>query len=179
MTLSKFWNYFSFGALILSGLTFALLLLSEYSYWLMRCFFAVARSITTPLVMLSPIVIAVTALSSLAKGLRWKALATWKILLWLSILAFSGFSFLGAFLAKYEITTSARFNHKTYYLIKFSSIDSYKYQLYSCESLGLLCRRSSGYIGIPYQNRPIRLRYNVNTRSVYIQNADQTIQIPY
>lgn len=177
MTLLSLWNYLGFGALILSSLTFALLLLSEQSYWLMRFFFAVAVPVTTPLILLAPICAIATALSSLVKELRWKT-TTWKIILWISVFALSSFSFLGAAFTKYEITTSASFDNQKYYLIKFFHIDSYEYKLYSCEPLGLFCSRSSGYIGIPYQHAPIRLQYNLRTRKVHIQNVDQIIQIP-
>ncbi|MBW4580303.1 MAG: hypothetical protein KME42_12130 [Tildeniella nuda ZEHNDER 1965/U140] len=90
----------------------------------------------------------------------------------------SSLSFFGALLTSYEITASATFKNQSYYLVKFSRIDSYDYRLYSCEPLGLFCSRSSGYIGIPYQNDPIYLQYNLKTQKVYIQNRNQTIQIP-
>jgi hypothetical protein len=177
ITLSSFWHYFGVAALILSSLTFAMLLLSEHSYWLMRTFFAIAVPVSTPLILLSLIFIAATYLLFLAKKLRWKTIIR-NITLWILVFIFSCFSFSGAFLAKYEITASANFYDHQYYLIKFNSIDSYRYHLYSCDSFSLFCSRSSGYIGIPYQHETIHLRYNLETRKVYIQNVDRAIQIP-
>jgi hypothetical protein len=178
MSLLRFWNYLSFGALILSGLTFSLLLLSGYSYWLMRFFFAVAGSVTPPLILISLIFMGVTALSFLVKRPYWKAANTWRIILWVSVFVFSSFSFLGTFLTDYEVAANASFNDRRYYLIRFNNIDSYSYTLYSCEQLSLFCSRSSRYIGIPYQSSPISLKYDLKTRRVYIQNLDQVIQVP-
>jgi ABC-type multidrug transport system fused ATPase/permease subunit len=178
MTLLKLWNYLGFGTLLFSGLTFALLLLSEYSYWLMRCFFAMAGLTAIPLMFLSLIFMVGTALSSLIKEFSWKTVITWRIILWILVFILSSFNFLGSFLKEYEITASASFNNQKYYLVKFNSIDSHKYNLYSCDSLGLLCSRSSGYIGIPYQPESIQLKYNLKTRRVYIQNVDEVIQVP-
>lgn len=175
MTRLSLWNYFSFGALILSGLTLVILWLSDYSYWLMRFFYAVAVPVSTPLILLAPIFTVATGFLALAKRFRWKTI--YQIILWLFVFAFSSFSFLGA-LSTYEVTTSASFYNQKYYLIKFTYIDAYKYRLYQCEPLGLFCTSSSGYIGIPYQHDPIHLRYNSKTRKVYIQNVDQIIQIP-
>jgi hypothetical protein len=176
VTRLSLWNYVSVGALVVSGLTLALFLLSAHSYWLMRFFFAVAVPVSTLPILLAPVFAVGTVLLSLGKGLRWKT--TWTIILWLSVFAFSIFSFLGAFFTKYEVAASASFDNQKYYLIKFMYIDSYEYKLYRCEPLGLFCSRSSGYIGIPYQHNPIYLRYNLETRKVYIQNVDQIIQAP-
>lgn len=176
MTRSSLWNHLLLGALILSSLTFAMLLLSGQSYWIMRLFFAVAP-VTISLILLAPVFAIALVLSSLVKReLRWTT--TWKIVLWIFIFALSSFSFLGAAFTRYEVTTSASFENQKYYLIRFSDIGGYQYKLYSCEPFGLFCNRSSGYIGIPYQHQPIRLQYNLKTRKVYIQNAGQTIPIP-
>ncbi|MGV0025395.1 hypothetical protein [Phormidesmis priestleyi] len=176
MARSSLWNYLLLGALILSSLTFAMLLLSEQSYWMMRLFFAVAP-VTIPLILLAPVFAVALVLSSLVKKeLRWTT--TWKITLWIFIFALSSFSFIGAAFTRYEVTTSASFENQKYYLIQFFYIDSYEYKLYSCTPHGLFCNSSSGYIGIPYQRQPIRLKYDLKTRKVYIQNADQTIPIP-
>jgi hypothetical protein len=171
------WKYLSFGALILSGVVFALLFLSEQSYWLMRLFFAVVIPTTTSLMLLAPIIIVTFVLASLLE-FRWRMITTWTIALWVAVFVMSSLSFFGALLTSYEITASATFKNQSYYLVKFSRIDSYDYRLYSCEPLGLFCSRSSGYIGIPYQNDPIYLQYNLKTQKVYIQNRNQTIQIP-
>lgn len=175
MTRLSLWNYFSFGALILSGLTLVILWLSIYSYWLTRFFYAVALPVSIPLMLLAPIFTVVAGFLALGKKFQWKRI--YKIILWLSVFAFSSFSFLGA-LSTYQVTTSASFYNQKYYLIKFFHIDAYNYRLYQCEPLGLFCSRSSGYIGIPYQHDPIHLRYNSKTHKVYIKNRDQVIQIP-
>lgn len=177
MTQLSFWNCLSLGSFILSTLTFLLLLLSEHSYWLMRLFFATAVPVAASITLIAFIVIITIVLTATLK-LRWQMKTTWTILLWISIFALSGFSFLGAFFTKYEITANASFNHQKYYLIKFLYVDTYSYKLYHCESLSLFCSRSSSYIGIPYQNDPISLHYNSRTQKVYIQNASQIIPIP-
>jgi hypothetical protein len=176
MTRSSLWNYLLLGALILSSLTFAMFLLLEQSYWMMRLFFAVAP-VTISLILLAPVSAIALVLSSLVKKeLRWAT--SWKITLWIFIFALSSFSFMVAAFTRYEVTTSASFENQKYYLIKFSNLGGYQYKLYSCEPPGLFCNSSSGYIGIPYQHQPIRLKYDSKTRKVYIQNADRTIPIP-
>jgi hypothetical protein len=177
MSLARFWNYFTFGVLILSGLIFALFLFSGYSYQLMRFYFSVARSTTLPLIILSLTLTVVTALSFLDKKLYRKIANPWKIILWISIFTFSSLSFLGTFFTDYKVTASASFRNQKYYLIRFNYTDSYRYKLYSCESFGLLCRRSSEYIGILYQHDPISLKYDLKTHRVYIQNRDRSIQV--
>jgi hypothetical protein len=176
MTLLKLWNHFSFGALILSGLTLVVLWLSDYSYWLMRFFYAVGMSVSIPLILLARIFVVATCFLALAKRKRFRWETIYKIILWLSVFAFSSFSLLET-IATYEVIASASFYNQKYHLIKFTYIDAYRYKLYQCEPLGLFCSRSSGYIGIPYQHDPIHLRYNSKTRKVYIQNVDQIIQV--
>ncbi|MCG9892313.1 MAG: hypothetical protein MH252_14725 [Thermosynechococcaceae cyanobacterium MS004] len=175
MTRLSFWNYFSFGALILSGLTLVSLWLLDYSYWLMRFFYAVALPVSIPLMLLAPIFTVATSFVALAERFRKKTI--YKAILWLSVFVFSGYSFLGA-LSTYEVTTSASFYNQKYYLIKFVYIGASRYKLYRCEPLGLFCISSSEHIGIPYQHDPIHLRYNSKTHKVYIKNVDQVIQIP-
>lgn len=171
------WNYLGFGAMILSILTFILLLLSEHSYSLMRLFFAIALPVATSLILLA-LIAAITSVLTAILEFRCRRKTTRAIMLWLSVLTLSIFSFFGAFMTKYEITASANFDNQKYDLIKFLYIDAYSYKLYSCEPLGLFCRRSSGYIGIPYQNDPISLQYDWKRRKVYIKNADQIIHVP-
>lgn len=123
MALLNFWNYLRNGALLLSSLTFAMLLLSGHSYWLMRLRFAVTLPITIPLILLAPIFAIEIALSSLVKKeFYWRII--WKIILWISVFTLSGVSFLEMTLRSYEVTTSAGFENQKYYLIKFLSIDS-------------------------------------------------------
>jgi len=175
------WNYFSFGALILSILTFALLFLSEHSYWLMRLFFAVALPVSTSLILFALYVIITGVLGSVLASIlefRWRIKAPWKMILWIAIFTFSSSSFSGSIFTSYKVTASASFDNQNYYLIKFLYVDTYSYKLYHCESLSLFCSRSSSYIGIPYQNDPISLHYNSKTQKVYIQNANQIIPIP-
>jgi hypothetical protein len=178
MTRSKFWNYVIFGALILSGLPFALYLLSDHSYWLMQVFFIVAGPVAMPLMVAAPILAIASVVSCLVKDPRWQIPITWKTMVWVLIFGLSSLGFLGVLWRDYKLTASASFDNQKYYLVKFLNIDSYKYKLYRCEPLGLLCHSSSGYIGIPHQHDPILLQYDLKTRKVYIQNADQIIQIP-
>jgi hypothetical protein len=176
MTLLSLWNYFNFGALILSSTIFVMLLLLGHSYRLMCIFFAVAVPITIPLMIMAPI-FAIIIGFSLVKNQKNRRTAIRSIILWIFVFTLSLLSYLGAVFTKYQVSASDSFGNQRYYLIKFFYIDSYSYKLYTCEPLSLFCRSSSEYIGIPFQKQPIYLRYSLKTHKVYIQNADQTIQI--
>lgn len=177
MTLLSLWNRFSFGALLLSILTVMLFWFSERSYWLMRLFFAIAVPVTTSLILLSLMVVVTLVLAALLE-FRWRMRTTWRMILWVSVFVFSCLGFLGGLWTRYEITATAALNNQSYYLIKFLHIDASYYKLYCCEPLGLFCTRSSDNIRVPFQNAPISLQYNPATQKVYMQNADQVIQIP-
>jgi hypothetical protein len=175
MKLLNVWNYLRYGALFLSSLTFIVILLSGYSYWLMRLSFIVILPVTIPLIFLALVFTISTTISSLVK----QKIDFRSIFVWIAVLILSSISFLYRISPlSYEITASDSFENQKYYLIKFFSIDSYHYKLYSCELLSLFCSSSSGYIGIPYQHQPIRLQYNLQTREVYIQNGGEVIKIP-
>lgn len=168
-----FWDYLRYGALFLSSFTFVVVLLSEHSYWLMRLRLGVTFQITIPLIFLA--LIFTISIITFVKKRIWS-----KILVWIATLTLSSVSFLWMIeTLDYEITASDSFENQKYYLIKFFTIDSYSYKFYRCEPLGLFCSSSSKYIGIPYQDQPIRLQYNLQTREVYIQNGDEVIEIPY
>lgn len=178
MTLLSLWNYFNFGALILSSTVFVMLLLLGHSYRLMCIFFAVAAPVTISLMIMAPIFAIIIAFS-LSVSKNKNRMAIWSVALWIFVFILSLFSFLGGVVfTNYKVSASNSFENRNYYLIKFSRIDSYEYKLYTCESLSLFCRSSSEYIGIPFQKQPIYLRYSLKTGKVYIQNVDQTIQVP-
>lgn len=177
MTIRSLWHYFNFGALVLSSTVFVMLLLLGHSYRLMCIFFAVAVPVTISLMIMAPIFAIIIAFS-LAVSKKKHRTAIRSIILWIFVFILSLFSFLGVVFTDYKVSASDSFENQKYYLIKFLRIDSYEYKLYTCEPMSLFCRSSSEYIGIPFQNQPIFLRYSLKTRKVYIQNADQTIQIP-
>jgi hypothetical protein len=171
------WNYFNFGALVLSSTIFVMLLLLGHSYRLMFIFFSVAAPVTISLMIMASIFVIIITLS-LSVSRKNHRTAIRSIVLWIFVFILSLFSFLGVVFTNFKVSASDSFENQKYYLIKFSRIDSYEYKLYTCDSTSLFCRSSSKYIGIPFQNQSIFLRYSLKTRKVYIQNADQTIQIP-
>ncbi len=176
MTTRSLWHYFNFGALVPSSTVFVMLLLLGHSYRLMCIFFAVAVPVTISL-MIMALIFAIIIAFSLAVSKKNHRTAIRSLVLWIFVFILSLFSFLGVVFTDYKVSASDSFENQKYYLIKFLRIDSYEYKLYTCEPMSLFCRSSSEYIGIPFQNQPIFLRYSLKTRKVYIQNADQTIQI--
>lgn len=148
----------------------ALLLLSSYSYWLMRLFHSVVLPVNLTLLFSTLIVVPITLLKA--------HLCSRQVLLWFIILGIALINLGVGLIYQVELTTQARFQQTQYYLVRFNHLQTYTYNLYRCDLSGILCHRSSGYLGIPYQQDPITLKYDHSLDRVYIQNRRERIEIP-
>jgi CDP-diglyceride synthetase len=169
----KIRNYLNVGSLVLASMMFALLLLSEHSYGLMRWLTRVGMGIAIILISTTVVCLITLPFSGLASRKKWK-----QAIIGLTILILSAVVFLTVAFRYYQVRVKANFDHQNYYLVKFFYVDSHAYSVYRCGVLDLFCHRSTGYIGIPNQRDSIRFQQDLQTKKVYIQNGDRAIEIP-